>query len=195
MFKRTLKATAVLTALMSMHSIASATCSGPNCDINIDVEVKLDTSYQLSPNHNGIFIQTNRGAGKATVDLNNVVMRNNGNISANATAIGNTISVDINNVVNVPVRHISQSNYGAKEAKVDLQLNSRSVTGEVALEAVAVGNNIGIDMENRSLAELSLAQCNVGDVTAAINYSWDPTKLTANATAIGNSISVGVRRP
>ncbi|WP_370261396.1 hypothetical protein [Limnobacter sp.] len=195
MLTKPFKTTALLLAMLSAHGVASATCTGPDCKVEVGVEVNFDTSYYLSPNHNGIIVQANTGKSAAVVDLNNVIMRDKGNISANATAIGNNVSIDLSNMAKAPVRHISQSNMGDKLASVDLQLHSKSVTGAVALESIAVGNNINLSLENTSLAELSLAQCNVGNVNALVEYRWDPTKLTANASAIGNNISVGVRRP
>jgi hypothetical protein len=187
MLKRSVKTISIVAALLSMHSVASATCTGSNCYVE---PVKFESSYYLSPNHNGIYIQLNSGDTSAIVDLKNVVMRSNGNISGMATSIGNNLVIESSHGASVPVRHVSQTNSGDQLASVKVLQNSKSVTGEVMLEAVSIGNNFGLTLNSTSLAELSVKQCNTGDQMAVTQFQWDPTKLTASATAVGNSISV-----
>lgn len=195
MLKQSVKTVSILAALLSMHSVASATCKGADCKVDVQAEVEFDSSYYLSPNHKGIIIQSNVGNNTAVVDLQNVVMRNNGNIEASAQAIGNNVGVQLSKTASTTLRHVSQSNKGNQLATVELAQNSKSVTGEVVIEAMAVGNNFSLTLDNTSLAELSVAQCNVGNNIAAVEYKWDPTRLTASATSVGNNISVGGIRP
>ncbi|MAG79665.1 MULTISPECIES: hypothetical protein [Limnobacter] len=195
MLKQSLKSLSILAALLSMHSVAQATCQGNDCQVEIDANVEFDSSYYLSPNHNGIFIQSNTGTNAAIVDLQNVVMRDNGDITGSAQAVGNNIAISLSSSSKVPVRHVSQSNYGDQLASVNLSQRSTSKTGEVLIEAVSIGNNFSLNLDNTSLAELSVAQCNVSDNVAVAEYRWDPTRLTASATAVGNNISIGGARP
>ena len=60
---------------------------------------------------------------------------------------------------------------------------------------MSIGNNLSLSLDNTSLAELSVAQCNVSDNLAVAEFNWDPTRLTASATAVGNNISIGGVRP
>ncbi|WP_341237648.1 hypothetical protein [uncultured Limnobacter sp.] len=195
MLKQSLKSLSILAALLSMHSVASATCQGNDCQVEIDANIDFDSSYYLSENHNGIFIQSNTGTNAAIVDLQNVVMRDNGNITGSAQAVGNNIAISLSASSTVPVRHVSQSNYGDQLASVNVSQRSTSKTGEVLIEAVSIGNNFSLNLDNASLAELSVAQCNVSDNVAVAEYRWDPTRLTASATAVGNNISIGSARP
>lgn len=195
MIKQSLKSLSILAAMLSMHSVAFATCQGNDCQVEIDANIDFDSSYYLSENHNGIFIQSNTGTNAAIVDLQNVVMRDNGNITGSAQAVGNNIAISLTSSSIVPVRHVSQSNYGDQLASVNLSQRSTSKTGEVLIEAVSIGNNFSLNLDNASLAELSVAQCNVSDNVAVAEYRWDPTRLTASATAVGNNISIGSARP
>lgn len=195
MLKQSVQIASVLTALLSMHSVASATCVGTDCQVEVEANVEFTSHYNLDPDHNGIFIQSNTGTNAAVVDLRNVVMRSNGDITGTATAIGNNIGIELSSSSSAPVRHISQSNYGDQLASVELMQNYKSVTGEVTIEAVSIGNNFSLNLDNTTLAELSVAQCNVSDNVALAEYRWDPTRLTASATAVGNNISIGGVRP
>ena len=195
MMKQSLKSLSILAAMLSMHSVAFATCQGNDCQVEIDANIDFDSSYYLSENHNGIFIQSNTGTNAAIIDLQNVVMRDNGNITGSAQAVGNNIAISLTSSSTVPVRHVSQSNYGDQLASVNLSQRSTSKTGEVLIEAVSIGNNFSLNLDNASLAELSVAQCNVSDNVAVAEYRWDPTRLTASATAVGNNISIGSARP
>eukprot|EP01030_Chromulinospumella_sphaerica_P008165 gene8165-7990_t len=154
-----------------MHSVAFATCQGNDCQVEIDANIDFDSSYYLSENHNGIFIQSNTGTNAAIVDLQNVVMRDNGNITGSAQAVGNNIAISLSSSSKVPVRHVSQSNYGDQLASVNLSQRSTSKTGEVLIEAVSIGNNFSLNLDNASLAELSVAQCNVSDNVARFDTS------------------------
>jgi hypothetical protein len=195
MLKQSIQSLSVLAIIMSMHSAASATCVGDTCAVDINADVKFTSHYNLDPDHNGIFIQSNYGSNKAEVKLNNVVMRENGDITGNAQAIGNNIGVTLALGSTVPLKHVSQSNYGNQTSTVVLNQSAHSKTGEVLLEAISVGNNFSLSLDNTSLAELSVAQCNVGNNTATVSYNWDPTKLTASATSVGNNVSISALRP
>lgn len=195
MMKQSVKSLSILAALLSMHSIASATCQGSDCQVEVDANIDFDSSYYLDKDHNGIYLQSNSGKNIAVVNLQNVVMRDNGNISGAAQAVGNNIAISLTSSSKVPVRHVSQSNYGDQVATVSLVQNYASKTGEVNIEAVSIGNNFSLTLDNTSLAELSVAQCNVSDNVALAEYRWDPTRLTASATAVGNNISIGSARP
>lgn len=195
MMKQSLKSLSILAALLSMHSIASAICQGSDCQVEVDANIDFDSSYYLDKDHNGIYLQSNSGKNIAVVNLQNVVMRDNGNISGAAQAVGNNIAISLTSSSKVPVRHVSQSNYGDQVATVSLVQNYASKTGEVNIEAVSIGNNFSLTLDNTSLAELSVAQCNVSDNVALAEYRWDPTRLTASATAVGNNISIGSARP
>lgn len=194
MLKHSLKAVSILAALMSMHTMASATCTGSACDVETNVEVKFDSSYYLSPNAKGIYLQTNTGDRTAIVDLKNVVMTGKGDLTAAATAVGNSASFEVNTSSDVALRHINQVSRGDQVAVVNTALNGKSVTGAVELTSVAVGNNVSILNEGTSLSNLSINQCNVGDGIATVNFKFDPSKLTATATAVGNSIAVRTTR-
>lgn len=194
MLKQSLKLIPILSALLSVHGVASANCVGTDCQVEVQANVDFEALYNLSPNHNGIFIQSNVGNNAAIVDLQNVVMRNNGDITGMSTAIGNNVSVNLSAGSTAPVRHVSQSNYGDQVANVNLLQHSVSVTGAVTLEAVSIGNNFTMNLDNASLSELSVAQCNVSDNIAMTTFRWDPTKLTASSTALGNNILIGGRR-
>lgn len=195
MLKQSVTTISILAALLSMHSVASATCTGTDCQVEVETNIDFEASYHLDPNHKGIYIQSNTGTNAAIVDLQNVVMRDSGNITGTATAIGNNIGIELSSGATVPVRHVSQSNYGDQLASVELFQNYKSVAGEVVIEAISIGNNFSLNLDNTSLAELSVAQCNVSDNIATVDYRWDPTRLTASATAVGNNISIGGVRP
>lgn len=194
MLKQSLKTVSIIAALLSVHGMASATCSGSACDVETNVEVKFDSSYYLSPNAKGIYLQTNTGDRTAIVDLKNVVMKASGDISAAATAVGNSASFEVNTSSDVALRHINQVSRGDQVAVVNTALNGKSVTGAVELTAVSVGNNVTILNEGKNLSDLSINQCNVGDGLATVNFKFDPSKLTASATAVGNSIAVRTTR-
>ncbi|MEQ9108589.1 MAG: hypothetical protein RLO04_14075 [Limnobacter sp.] len=191
MFKQSVRTLSIIAALFSIHTAASATCTGTDCQV--DVSGSFD--FTLGENTDGIYVQKNVGTNTAIVDLKRVVMRDGGDIAASATAIGNNISINVSEGSTVPVRHVSQSNYGDQTASVKLWQSHKSVTGEVTLESISIGNNFSVTLDNTSLSELSVAQCNVSDNVALTSFVWDPTKLTANATAIGNNISIGGVRP
>lgn len=195
MLKQSLKSLSILAALLSMHSVASATCVGSDCTVDVNTNVDFNGDYHLDKDHNGIFTQSNTGSNAAFVDLQNVVMRDNGNITGSAQAVGNNTSISLSSSSKVPVRHVSQSNFGYQWSSVNVMQRSISKTGEVTIEAVSIGNNLSLSLDNTSLAELSVAQCNVGSNFADANYSWDPTRLTASATAVGNNISIASVRP
>lgn len=191
MFKQSVRTLSIIAALFSIHTAASATCVGTDCQVDITGSFDFD----LGSNTDGIFVQKNVGTNTAIVDLKNVVMRENGDITGTATAIGNNISITLSEGSTASVRHVSQSNYGDQLASVNVLQNSRSVTGEVTLEAISIGNNFSLSLDNTSVSDLSVAQCNVSDNVAVTTFQWDPTKLTASATAIGNNISIGGARP
>lgn len=191
MFKQSVRTLSIIAALFSIHTAASATCTGTDCQV--DVSGSFD--FDLGANTDGIYVQKNVGTNTAIVDLKRVVMRDNGDITGTATAIGNNMIVTLSADSSVPIRHVSQSNHGDQLASVRLQQSSKSVTGEVTLESISIGNNFSLSLDNTSVSELSVAQCNVSDNVAITSYSWDPTKLTASATAIGNNISIGGARP
>lgn len=193
MFKQSVRTLSIIAALFSIHTAASAgsTCTGTDCQV--DVSGSFD--FDLGGDTNGIYVQKNVGDSTAIVNLKNIVMRENGDITATATAIGNNIGMSFSDQHSVPVRHVSQSNVGDQVSSVKLTQNRKSVTGEVTLESISIGNNFGLNLDNTSLSELSVAQCNVGDNIASTSFAWDPTKLTASATAIGNNISIGGARP
>lgn len=195
MLKQSVQTLSIVAALLSVHSMASATCVGTDCQVEVEANIDFAGNYNLDPDHNGIYIQSNTGKNAAIVDLKNVVMRENGDIAGSATAIGNNIGVSLSSGSTVPVRHVSQSNYGDQLAVVNVSQRSASKTGEVTIEAISIGNNFSLTLDNTSLAELSVAQCNVSDNIAVAEYRWDPTKLTASATAVGNNISIGGVRP
>lgn len=195
MLKQSVKTVSILAALLSMHSVASATCTGNDCQVEVEANIDFEAKYHLSPGHNGIYIQSNTGENAAIVDLKNVVMRDNGNITGSAQAVGNNIAISLSSGSTVPVRHVSQSNYGDQLAVVEVTQRASSKTGEVMIEAVSIGNNFSLSLDNTSLAELSVAQCNVSDNLAVAEFRWDPTRLTASATAVGNNISIGGARP
>lgn len=195
MLKQSVKTVSILAALLSLHSVASATCVGSDCAVDVNADVSFKSNYYLDKDHNGIFIQSNVGDNTAVVDLKNVVMRDNGNITGSAQAVGNNIAISLSSSTKAPLRHISQSNKGDQLAVVKVDQRSTSKTGEVVLEAVSIGNNFSLTLDNATLAELSVAQCNVGNNLAVAEYRWDPTRLTASATAVGNNISVGGVRP
>ncbi|MCQ8895112.1 hypothetical protein NQT62_01505 [Limnobacter humi] len=188
--KKTAIAASLLTALLSIHSGAFASCTGTGCASDISAEVNLNTDYNLDPNHNGIYIQVNRGNNSSNLQLNNVIVNNNGSLTANSTSVGNNIDVQVSLGSTVPVRHVSQSNFGDATALVTLYQSGSSRPGEVSLNATAVGNNFSFNGNGVSLAELSVAQCNVGNNLASVNFKNDPSSLSATATAVGNSISV-----
>ena len=191
MFKQSVRTLSIIAALFSIHTAASATCVGTDCKIDVDGSFDFDLGNDV----NGIYLQKNVGHSAAHVNLNNVVMRDNGGITGTATAIGNNAGFSFDASSSVPLKHISQSAQGDRVSTVNLTQNRKSVTGEVTLESISVGNNLSITLDNTSLSELSVAQCNKGNSFASTTFSWDPTKLTASATAIGNNISVGVARP
>ncbi|MFN4328947.1 MAG: hypothetical protein ACK4FF_08725 [Limnobacter sp.] len=190
MLKKSVSALSILAAFMSIHTAASATCVGADCDVRTNVEVNFDTSYYLSPNAKGIYIQSNTGDRLANVQLDNVKMTNTGDITAAATAVGNIANFEVNTGSTTNIRHINQTSNGDQLANVKVLQSLNSKTGQVELEALAIGNSVSILNQGTSLSDLSIAQCNVGDGVASVNFRYDPTKLTATATAIGNSIAV-----
>lgn len=191
MFKQSVRTLSIIAALLSIHTAASASCVGTDCQV--DMTGSFD--FTLGQNTDGIFVQKNVGTNTAIVDLKRVVMRENGDITGTATAIGNNISVTLSEGSTAPIRHVSQSNYGDQLASVSVVQSSKSVTGEVTLESISIGNNFSLSLDNTSVSDLSVAQCNVSDNLAATSFQWDPTKLTASATSIGNNISIGGVRP
>jgi hypothetical protein len=189
MFKQNIRVLSVAAALFTLHTAASA-CVGPECAVNTQVEVKFNSSYYLSPNANGIYTQSNTGNRVANIDIDRLVMRNDGAIDATATSVGNIANITIEAGATVPVRHINQTNVGNQVANVDIWQLGNSMPGEVKLEALALGNSFSYTATGTSLHELSVAQCNVGNGVANVTYNYDPTKLTATATAIGNNITI-----
>jgi hypothetical protein len=191
MFKQSVRTLSIIAALFSMHTAASASCVGADCQVDITGSF----GFTLGQHTNGIFVQNNRGSNVAVVGLSNLVMRDSGDITATANAIGNNINISLNETSTVPVRHISQSNYGNQAASVAVHQKSISSTGDVTLESVSIGNNLSLTLEDVSMSNFSVAQCNVSNNVASTTFVWDPTSLTAASTAVGNNISINAVRP
>ena len=45
MMKQSLKSLSILAAMLSMHSVAFATCQGNDCQVEIDANIDFDSSY------------------------------------------------------------------------------------------------------------------------------------------------------
>jgi hypothetical protein len=191
MFKQSVRTLSIIAALFSIHTAASATCVGADCQVDITGSF----GFTLGQHTNGIFVQKNHGSNAAVVGLSNLVMRDSGDITATATAIGNNISISLNETSTVPVRHVSQSNYGNQAAVVAVHQKSISSTGDVTLESISIGNNLSLTLEDVSMSSFSAAQCNVSNNVANTTFVWDPTSLTAASTAVGNNISISAVRP
>lgn len=193
--KATLIKTAAITLLIGA-SLPAFACAptDPTCSSATDVTVNFGSSYQLDPNHAGIYLQNNTGDNAALSDLKHVVITNNGNVDISTAAVGNSIQVNLQNSSNVALNHINQVNSGDQSAKTVLATAGNTV-GEISLSTTAVGNNFSVNAENTSLnlSSLSVNQCNTGNMTANTQYFWDPTKLAVNTSAIGNAVSITVK--
>lgn len=193
--KATLIKTAAITLLVGA-SLPAFACAptDPTCSSATDVTVNFGSSYQLDPNHAGIYLQNNTGDNAALSDLKHVVITNNGNVDISTAAVGNSIQVNLQNSSNVALNHINQVNSGDQSAKTVLATAGNTV-GEISLSTTAVGNNFSVNAENTSLnlSSLSVNQCNTGNMTANTQYFWDPTKLAVNTSAIGNAVSITVK--
>lgn len=185
--------TAPSTTTTAPKPVCAAT--DPTCTASTSAEVSLNTSYQLDPNHKGINVQVNTGDRISVIEMKNLVIQNNGNLSAVATSVGNNFSVNTTGTTAITgLKHISQSSKGDQVSVIDLTQSTKSLPGEVTLEAAAIGNNISLTgLGGTSLAELSIAQCNVGDGVAAIRFDRDPVKLSASATSVGNNVSISIK--
>ena len=182
---------AVLASLgLLAASPAAFACTGADCAVETQVEVTFDSSYYLSPNAKGIYLQSNTGSRVANVELQDVKLKNDGALDVTGTAVGNIATMTVDSASNVPVRHINQTSTGNQLANVNVDQLATSMPGEVRLEALALGNSFSYTATGTSLTDLSVVQCNVGDGVANVKYNYDPTKLTASATAIGNNITI-----
>lgn len=193
--KATLIKTAAITLLVGASlPVFACAPTDPTCSSATDVTVNFGSSYQLDPNHAGIYLQNNTGDNAALSDLKHVVITNNGNVDISTAAVGNSIQVNLQNSSDLALNHINQVNSGDQSAKTVLATAGNTV-GEISLSTTAVGNNFSVTAENTSLnlSSLSVNQCNTGNMTANTQYFWDPTKLAVNTSAIGNSVSINVK--
>lgn len=191
-----MKSALIKTAVLGLFAAASvpsfATCTGADCDSSSNTTVKFDSSYYLSPNATGIYIQSNTGNRISEVKLNNLLVRNDGAIEATSTAAVNTINVDLGKNSDLVLKHVNQTNRGDQLATNQIVLNGASKAGEVTLSSQAIANSFNYTGTNSStsLAELSLVQCNVGNGAASVTFQFDPTKMTATSTALANAINI-----
>ncbi|HEX5486591.1 hypothetical protein [Limnobacter sp.] len=194
--KASLIKSAAITLLIGA-SVPAFACAptDPTCNSSTDVTVNFGSSYQLDPNHAGIYLQNNTGDNAALGDLQHVVITNNGNVDISTAAVGNSIQVNLQNASgDLALNHVNQVNSGDQVAKTVLG-TAGNTTGEISLSTTAVGNNFSVTAENTSLnlSSLSVNQCNTGNMTANTQYFWDPTKLAVNTSAIGNAVSITVK--
>lgn len=187
---------ATVATLLVGASIPAFACTAadPSCSSATDVTVNFGSSYQLDPNHAGIYLQNNTGDNVALTDLKHVVMTNKGNIDVSTVAIGNTFQVDLKNAGNVSLNHINQVNSGDQVAQTVLATAGNDI-GAISLATTAIGNATNINVENTplDLSKLSINQCNTGNMTANTQYFWDPSKLAVATSAVGNTASITVK--
>ncbi|HEX5486597.1 MAG TPA: hypothetical protein VFX23_11455 [Limnobacter sp.] len=184
-------AIAALAIGASLPALA-CTSNDPTCSSSSDTTVHFGSSYQLDPNHVGIYIQNNTGNNAALSDLQHVVVRDSGDVSVSTAALGNTIQINLKDTGgDLALNHVNQTNSGNQSSVTSLGAIGETM-GDVTLSSTAVGNNFSVTATNTplTLATLSASQCNTGNMTAVTSFYRDPTSLTVNTTAVGNSIAI-----
>jgi hypothetical protein len=204
MLKRTTLTLALLAATASFHSASFATgCTAgstdPACTSNITTNVTVKTNVDLDVDSKGVFVQLNSGDITSVIDVNSLKMINEGDITITSTAVANNFSLNIlDNSAGPVLKHINQKNTGDVTSIIDITQSITSKSGDVMIDGTAVGNNFSFTRElstnGTSLAELSIAQCNTGDVTSLVSFARDPLSLAVNSTAVGNNIAINLGR-
>ncbi|MDH4396765.1 MAG: hypothetical protein QE278_13890 [Limnobacter sp.] len=202
MIKRTTLTLALLAATASFHSASFATgctvgSTDPACTSNITTNVTVKTNVDLDVDSKGVFVQLNSGDITSVIDISNLKMINEGDINVTSTAVANNFSVNlIDNSTGPMLKHIHQKNTGDVTSIIDITQSAYSKPGDVLIDSTAVANNFSFTRElatnGTSLAELSIAQCNTGDVTSLVSFARDPLSLAVNSTAVGNNIAINV---
>lgn len=202
MLKRTTLTLALLAATASFHTASFATgcttgSTDPACTSNINTNVTVKTTVDLDPDSKGVYVQLNSGDITSVIDVNNLKMINKGDIKVSSTAVANNANISIlNNTAGPVLKHINQKNSGDVTSIIDITQSFTSQPGDVKLDSTAVANNFSFTRElatnTTSLAELSIAQCNTGDVTSLVSFARDPLSLAVNSSAVGNNIAITV---
>jgi hypothetical protein len=200
MLKRTTLTLALLAATASFHSASFATgcttgSTDPACTSNVTTNVTVKTNVDLDLDSKGVFVQLNSGDITSVIDVNNLKMIGQGDIIVTSTAVANNFSVNlIDNSTGPMLKHIHQKNTGDVTSIIDITQSITSKPGDVTIDSTAVGNNFSFQRDlatnATSLAELSIAQCNTGDVTSLVSFARDPLSLAVNSTAVGNNIAI-----
>lgn len=202
MLKRTTLTLALLAATASFHTASFATgctvgSSDPACSSNITTNVTVKTTVDLDADSKGVFVQLNSGDIASVIDITNLKMIDQGDIKVSSTAVANNFSLNlIDNSTGPVLKHINQKNTGDVVSIIDITQSSYSKPGDVTIDSTAVGNNLSFTRElatnTTSLAELSAAQCNTGDIGSQISFARDPLSLAVNSTAVGNNIAINL---
>lgn len=200
MLKRTTLTLSLVTALATFHSFAAACSTGstdPACSSNITSNVTVKTTVDLDPDGKGVIVQLNSGDITSVIDTNSLKVLSHGDVTINSTASANNINVRLSDATVGPqLKHINQSNRGDVTSIIDINQSWYSNPGDVALNSTAVANSFSFTKDlatnTTSLAELSLAQCNTGDVTSLVKFSRDPLSVNISSTAVGNNIALNV---
>lgn len=202
MLKRTTLTLGLVAALATFHTASFATgCTAgstdPSCASNITSNVTVKTTVDLDADGKGVIVQLNSGDITSVIDVSHLKMKANGDITIDSTASANNINVRlIDTTMGPQLKHISQTNRGDVTSIIDLNQSWNSVPGDVALNSTAVANSFSFTKElatnTTSLADLSIAQCNTGDVTSLVKFTRDPLSLNVGSTAVGNNIALTV---
>lgn len=171
---------------------------GSNCTGEVNVEVSFGSSYQLDPNHQGIFLQTNGGDIVSGTTLSNISTAAGVELNVDTTSMANGFQINLEDTATtagqIEIRHLNQSNTGGVAAVSSIDATG-SIIDAVAINTTAVANNFGISGVGGSvsLGELSVNQCNVGDVVATTKFMGTAQSLTAATTAVGNTVSISLK--
>lgn len=171
---------------------------GSDCTGEVNVEVSFGSSYQLDPNHQGIFLQTNGGDIVSGTTLNNISTAAGVELNVDTTAMANGFQINLEDTATtagqIEIRHLNQSNTGGVASVSSIDATG-SIIDAVAINTTAVANNFGISGvgDSVSLGELSVNQCNVGDVVATTKFMGTAQSLTAATTAVGNTVSITLK--
>lgn len=180
---------ALLGASAALPAVSFATCNTEPCTPQI--EVSLETDIDVDPDSNGVFVQSSTGNVTSITDLNNLIIRRNGELIVDTQAVANNLTIDYKRAGPIEVKYTAQSNSGDVTAITDISQNWRSKPKTVELTTTALANNLAITTAGNGLSGLGAIQCNTGDVTAITRFNNDPKSFTVNTVAVGNNLSIG----
>jgi hypothetical protein len=227
----------VLAGSIPVAFAAASTCAtSEGCDINVNNTATsnvtntttnvITTTFNEASMKAGLALQsvyqaTGSYAQKNTGDVTSIgrhdalITTGKGDVSIDATAIGNNFSAQLTGLKSVNLSAVQQNTGDITAINV---VTHPKIGGNLEVSSTAIGNNASVnwdlttdknpssnnfdvkrDGEIRSFSNVgtyvgSLEQCNTGNIYSTTNYMQDPAaNIKISTTAIANNISIGVK--